>query len=226
MSTPIKIYPNVDGYIRKLSTASFNAMRIAGGVSVISTTSWGMANKYLNASDLAYQNEAMFLEFDTRSITVPPLSLTFNIYIYDLDRGGNDFYVMRSYWASDNSLVPGDYASWVKSSAGGSANLANMHKYSSKQTAVDDTWFNITLDSVARVDIANRDYFQIAIISDNEVDGVSAPNDGFSYNFSAYTDEQGDPGSSPYIEYEPGTNAKMEILGGNTKILSGKVLIK
>ena len=226
MSAPIKIYPNVDGHIRKLSTGPFNAMRIEPGSSVQGTTTWGMSCKYLNASDFAWQNEAMFLEFDTRHIDTTPKSLTFNFYIYDLDRGGNDFYVMRSYWASDNSLVAGDYASWVKASAGGSANLANMFKYSSKQTSADDTWFYIELNQQARKDVANRDYFQIAIISDNEVDGVSTPNDGFSYNFSAYTDDQGDPGSSPYLEYELSYPGKITIEGGSLDILGGKVTLK
>tara|TARA_R100000152_G_C6776473_1_gene205618 strand:+ start:2035 stop:2709 length:675 start_codon:yes stop_codon:yes gene_type:complete len=222
-----KIYPNVDKGIQKISSSTFNTMRTEGGGSIISEGG-GATIQYLNLADAAYQNKAFFLEFDTRTITIPPVSVTFNMYIYHMGIATPNppFYIMRSYWASDNSLVVGDYQSWLKTSSDGSVDLSNMHKHSSKQTPQDDTWFNITLDDEAIQGMVDRDYFQIAVITHHEVDGVSTPNDGSAYNFTMYTDEIGDPGASPYLEYEPGIMSQLKVLNGTTKVLSGNLKIK
>ena len=97
---------------------------------------------------------------------------------------------------------------------------------SDKQTTSSPTTYEITLNQQACADMFSRDYFQVAIVTENEVDGVSAPSDGSTNNFYIYS-RNSSSSIKPKLMYElappPG---KLEILGGNTQLLSGKITIK
>ncbi len=206
----------------------------AGSHLIDETSSWNGQVRYQNASNIGWDNTMTSLEFKTDSIA-QPASLT--LYITITSATANTyFYVCRSFREADNATIETeDYRSWLKAEQGGDVDEDNIVKYSDKLPASsgDTGTIAIPLNLNARQDLAARNYLQLALVTEPEVDDIEDYNGGASggtiyeidTNVGEGEDAPEDITLRPYLDYDPSTPAKLKITSTKVNLSNSKIKI-
>ena len=239
------ITASVDGFHRCFTSIDYSANHTPEDVAKATCSSGGGSSvcpddtpgntlimNYANASNIIYQIDRPFLEFDVRNITTKPKSC--NIVLRGTngnDVGQIDFYVCRSYFANEGDNVTDvDSLGWLRTESGGSVSINNRFAYATKVTATDlnsNGYVYAALNDTGLQDMVDRNYLQIQLIFhwmyEQEEEKSGGSEDG--WNYIRAKDSYPATGY-PTTKYRMGVPAFLTINGGKTKILSGNLEIK
>ena len=214
-----------DRAIRKLAGTSFSSMRVAPG-SALQSEETGRVYYVKVAGQAIWDNTMTSIEFKTDHITAPLSSLQLHINIESVT-STSGMYVCRSFREDDNNnVVTEDYRSWLKAEQGGDVDLSNIVKYSDHITTSGMQTFE--LNNNAMTDIVNRDYFQIALVTHAEVDGVENPggsDNGDNFWVIWQTNDEDPEITRPYLTYATSTSAKLKITSTKLNLSNSKIKI-